>query len=82
MKARFNIMGVPNANQFSLFSAEDISVYKGVRLAQLLIGGTIDYVGERGGVGGAIRVCTIEPHRGIKCLKPIRAIKCRNVLCI
>jgi hypothetical protein len=82
MKTRFSIMAVPNANQFSLFSAEHISVYEGVRFAQLLIGGTIGYVGERGGVGGAIRVCTIKPHRGIKCLKPIREIMRRNVLCI
>lgn len=67
IKTRFSINYVQIPNQRPFFSGNDIAIYDGTRIAQLLIGGTADYLGERGGVGGATRICTINPLRGTKC---------------
>jgi len=67
IKTRLSINCVNPPDQRPLFSGIDIPMRDGVRIAQLLIGGTEHYLGEKGGVGGATRICTINQLRGTKC---------------
>jgi hypothetical protein len=67
IKAHFNISYVHKPDRQPFFSGKNIPIHEGVRIAQLLIRGTTEYCGERGGVGGATRICTINPLTGIKC---------------
>lgn len=68
-KARFDIRYVSEPPRLSFFRSSDMTAHDGERLAQLLIRGTIDFFGGKGDVGGAIRICTINPITGIKCRK-------------
>lgn len=69
MKARFDIrcVLVPPQSGFSFFASDDMPAHDAQRLALLLIRGTRDFFGGKGTVGGAIRICTLNPLSGTKC---------------
>jgi hypothetical protein len=67
MKTRFGIRYVSEPNLLGFFSSCDLTAHDGEHLAYLLIRGTIDFFGAEGGVGGEIKICTVNPLAGIKC---------------
>jgi len=69
IRSRLDIRYVSEPRFFNFFSSADIVTQDAQRLADLLIKGTIAFYGEEGPVGGARRICTINPLTGTKCRK-------------